>query len=69
MRVVMLGSGGSAGVPLVGGPDGRGNWGACDPGEPRNRRTRAAIVIESADGQRLLVDTPPDLRAQLLANA
>ncbi|MDA8052509.1 MAG: MBL fold metallo-hydrolase [Rhodospirillales bacterium] len=69
MRVVMLGSGGSAGVPLVGGPDGRGNWGVCDPNEPRNRRTRAAIVIESAGGERLLVDTPPDLRAQLLACA
>lgn len=63
----MLGSGGSAGVPLLGGPDGHGDWGACDPGEPRNRRTRAAIVIESAAGQRLLVDTPPDLHAQLLA--
>lgn len=68
MRVVMLGSGGSAGVPLVGGPDGRGNWGACDASEPRNRRMRAAIIIESAEGQRLLVDTPPDLHAQLLAN-
>lgn len=69
MRVVMLGSGASAGVPLVGGADGRGDWGACDAREPRNRRMRAAIVIESAEGQRLLVDTPPDLHAQLLANA
>ncbi|MGH7102916.1 MAG: MBL fold metallo-hydrolase [Acetobacteraceae bacterium] len=69
MRVVMLGSGASAGVPLVGGADGRGNWGACDASEPRNRRMRAAIIIESAEGQRLLVDTPPDLHSQLLANA
>ncbi|MGH7122335.1 MAG: MBL fold metallo-hydrolase [Acetobacteraceae bacterium] len=69
MRVVMLGCGGSAGVPLLGGPDGRGDWGACDPSEPRNRRTRAAIVIESAAGHRLLVDTPPDLHSQLLASA
>ncbi len=63
----MLGSGGSAGVPLIGGPDGRGNWGACDASQPRNRRTRAAIVIESSGGHRLLVDTPPDLHFQLLA--
>lgn len=66
LRVTVLGCGGSAGVPLIGGPDGRGDWGACDPNEPRNRRTRASIVLES-EGQRLLVDTSPDLRAQLLA--
>lgn len=67
MRVVILGCGGSSGVPQIGGADGRGNWGACDPNEPRNRRTRASIVIEGPGGERLLVDTPPDLRAQLLA--
>ena len=67
MRVVLLGCGGSAGVPQLGGVDGRGDWGACDPAEPRNRRTRASIVIEGADGQRLLVDTGPDMRMQLLA--
>ncbi len=65
----MLGSGGSAGVPQIGGADGRGDWGACDPDEPRNRRTRAGIVIESLLGERLLIDTPPDLRGQLLACA
>ncbi len=65
----MLGSGGSAGVPLIGGPDGRGDWGGCDPAEPRNHRTRAGIVIETEAGARLLIDTPPDLRAQLLACA
>lgn len=66
MRVVMLGTGGSAGVPMIGGADGSGDWGACDPGEPRNRRTRASILIESDTGQRLLVDTSPDMRTQLL---
>lgn len=66
MRVVILGCGGSAGVPMVGGRDGRGDWGACDPREPRNRRSRTGIVIESERG-RLLVDTPPELREQLLA--
>lgn len=67
MKVTILGCGGSAGVPHVGGADGGGDWGACDPEEPRNRRTRSAIVLESGTGERLLVDTPPDLRTQLLA--
>ncbi len=67
MRVTILGCGGSAGVPQIGGADGHGDWGACDPAEPRNRRTRASIVIEGADGQCLLVDTGPDMRTQLLA--
>ncbi|HTR18034.1 MAG TPA: MBL fold metallo-hydrolase [Acetobacteraceae bacterium] len=67
MRVVVLGCGGSAGVPSVGGADGHGDWGACDPAEPRNQRTRSSIVIQSGTGERLLVDTSPDLRTQLLA--
>ncbi|MBE7210234.1 MAG: MBL fold metallo-hydrolase [Gluconacetobacter diazotrophicus] len=66
MRVVMLGCGGSAGVPMLGAGDGAGDWGACDPAEPRNRRTRSSIVIEHDDGRRILVDTTPDLREQLL---
>ncbi len=66
MRVILLGTGGSAGVPQIGGADGSGDWGSCDPAEPRNRRSRASIVIEQA-GRRLLVDTAPDLRSQLLA--
>jgi phosphoribosyl 1,2-cyclic phosphate phosphodiesterase len=47
--------------------DGTGDWGVCDPTEPRNQRTRASIVVESDTGARLLVDTAPDMRAQLLA--
>jgi phosphoribosyl 1,2-cyclic phosphate phosphodiesterase len=66
MRVILLGTGGSAGVPMIGGEDGTGDWGACDPTEPRNRRTRASIVVESGQGTRLLVDTSPDMRTQLL---
>ena len=66
LKVTILGSGGSAGVPMIGGADGSGDWGACDAGEPRNTRTRSSIVIEHA-GQRLLVDTSPEMRAQLLA--
>ena len=64
----MLGSGTSTGVPRVGGEDGTGDWGDCDPDEPRNRRTRVSILVESDDGARLLVDTSSDCRAQLLAN-
>ncbi len=67
IEVTILGCGGSAGVPLIGGRDGRGDWGACDRSEPRNRRTRAAIVLRGEGGERLLVDTGPDLREQLLA--
>lgn len=63
MKLIVLGSGTSTGVPRIG-PD----WGDCDPNEPKNRRTRVSIIVESKAGQRLLVDTSPDLRHQLLAN-
>jgi phosphoribosyl 1,2-cyclic phosphate phosphodiesterase len=69
IRVTLLGTGGSAGVPMIGGANGRGDWGACDPAEPRNHRTRASILIEQGDAGPLLVDTSPDMRAQLLACA
>jgi phosphoribosyl 1,2-cyclic phosphate phosphodiesterase len=68
LRIQILGCGGSPGVPSLGGADGRGDWGVCDPAERRNRRTRSSIVIEGPAG-RLLVDTSPDMRAQLLAAA
>lgn len=61
MKARILGSGTSSGVPRIG-----NDWGACDPAEPRNRRSRASILIESAT-TRILVDTSPDLREQLLA--
>ena len=50
MRVTLLGTGGSAGVPMIGGVDGRGDWGVCDPAEPCNRRTRAVITIDGGAG-------------------
>lgn len=68
MRVTILGCGGSAGVPMLGGEDGHGMWGNCDPSEPRNRRSRASIFLEMPNGENILVDTGPDIRAQLLAN-
>ena len=67
ITVTMLGCGGSAGVPQIGGSDGAGDWGACDPNEKRNRRTRSSIVIQAESGERLLIDSSPDMRAQLLA--
>ena len=56
----MLGSGTSSGVPRV-----DGNWGRCDPLDPKNRRRRVSIMVEHGP-TRILVDTSPDLRAQLL---
>jgi phosphoribosyl 1,2-cyclic phosphate phosphodiesterase len=62
MKAILLGSGGSVGVPRI-----DGAWGACDPNEPKNRRTRGSIVVEQ-DDTRILVDTSPDLRTQFLDN-
>lgn len=61
MKVVILGCGTSSGVPRIG-----GDWGACDPADPRNRRTRASIAIRT-DTTTILVDSGPDMREQLLA--
>lgn len=76
LRVRILGCGCSTGVPRLGGTDGAGEWGACDPHEPRNRRSRCSILVEgkrrgapwaAETTTRVLVDTAPDLRTQLLA--
>lgn len=63
MKLTILGSGTSTGVPRVG-----NDWGDCDPDEPRNRRSRVSICIRNDEGQRILVDTSPDLRQQMLSN-
>lgn len=60
MKVRVLGCGTSSGVPRIG-----NDWGACDPAEPKNRRRRVSILVEHED-TRILVDTGPDLREQLL---
>jgi phosphoribosyl 1,2-cyclic phosphate phosphodiesterase len=70
LEATILGCGSSAGVPRLGGPDDAGDWGACDPGNPKNRRKRCSLLVrrKSAAGEtRVLVDTSPDLHAQLLA--
>ncbi len=64
MKVTILGCGGSGGVPLADGSPG-GDWGACDPAEPRNRRLRVSVLVE-AGGRAILIDTSPDLRRQIL---
>ncbi|MFC7332024.1 MBL fold metallo-hydrolase [Rhodocista pekingensis] len=60
MQVTILGCGGSSGVPLIGNV-----WGRCDPSNPKNRRRRPSILVESG-ATRVLVDTTPDLREQLI---
>ena len=60
MKVRILGCGTSSGVPRIG-----NDWGQCDPENPRNLRSRASIMI-SLGGYRLIVDTSPDMRLQLL---
>jgi phosphoribosyl 1,2-cyclic phosphate phosphodiesterase len=60
----ILGSGSSGGVPRP-----ALGWGACDPSNPKNRRRRTSLLVERRDGAsvtRVLVDTSPDLREQLL---
>ncbi|WP_395664661.1 MBL fold metallo-hydrolase [Methylocella sp.] len=63
--LTILGCGSSGGVPRV-----AQGWGACDPGNPKNRRRRCSILVERSGGDgatAVLVDTSPDLREQLLA--
>lgn len=64
----ILGCGSSGGVPRIG-PDGEPHWGACDPADPRNRRRRCSALAMRRGPRgstRVLIDTSPDLRLQLL---
>ncbi len=62
MKIKILGCGSAYGVPFAG-----GGWGACDPGNPRNRRLTPSILIEDGNS-RLLVDMGPDFRQQAEAH-
>ncbi len=65
LRLTILGCGSSPGTPRI-----TGDWGSCDPSNPRNRRLRAAALIEriSATGRTVVaIDTGPDFRAQMIA--
>ncbi|MGE0408010.1 MAG: MBL fold metallo-hydrolase [Amphiplicatus sp.] len=74
IRAIILGCGSSGGVPRLGGPHGAGDWGRCDPSEPKNRRSRCSLLVECGDvaARRaagmtcVLVDASPDMRMQLL---
>jgi phosphoribosyl 1,2-cyclic phosphate phosphodiesterase len=64
LKVTILGCGTSGGVPRIGNV-----WGACDPSNPKNRRRRCALLVQREGPKgvtNVLVDTPPDLRDQLL---
>lgn len=62
IKVTILGSGGSFGVPVL-----SNRWGNCDPKNPKNIRTRPGAIIEK-NGKTILIDANPDLRQQLIAN-
>jgi len=66
LRFTILGCGSSGGVPRP-----ALGWGDCDPKNPKNRRRRCSLLLERRNGSgacsRVLVDTSPDLREQLLA--
>ncbi len=69
LTLTILGCGSSGGVPRLSDAPG-GSWGACDPGNPRNRRQRCSVLLTrtgTAGRTRVLIDTSPDMRAQLLA--
>lgn len=64
LRFIILGCGSSGGVPRLG-----GQWGDCDPDNPKNTRRRCSMLIEREDEEgitRVLIDSSPDMRAQLL---
>lgn len=58
-KATILGCGNSTGVPAIG-----NYWGACDPSEPKNKRTRSSIAVQT-DTTTLVVDTGPDFREQI----
>jgi phosphoribosyl 1,2-cyclic phosphate phosphodiesterase len=65
LRFMVLGCGASPGVPRIG-----GDWGNCDPANPKNRRRRCSLLVQRiapAGATQVLIDTSPDLREQALA--
>jgi phosphoribosyl 1,2-cyclic phosphate phosphodiesterase len=61
MKITILGCGPSGGVPLI-----TGEWGNCDPKNPKNLRSRSSVYI-NVDGLNLIIDTSVDLRSQFLS--
>ena len=64
LRFTILGCGSSGGVPRLG-----GNWGDCDPKNPKNNRKRCSLLVQRVNRNgttQVLIDTSPDMRNQLL---
>ena len=64
LSFTILGCGSSGGVPRLG-----GNWGDCDPSNIKNQRSRCSLLVELKGTEgitRVLIDTSPDMRSQLL---
>lgn len=61
-KIIFMGTGAAPGVPSL-----SKGWGNCNPDNPKNRRKRIGTYIEIGN-QKLLIDTSPDLRMQLLEN-
>ena len=67
LTLTILGCGSSGGVPRIG-----GDWGLCDPSNSKNRRGRCSIMLEKTETSgttRVLIDTSPDLREQMLSES
>src|ERR671929_311365 len=62
MRLLFLGTGTSFGVPMLG-----CGCRVCRSTDPRDKRTRVGALVETDGGTRILIDTPPELRLQLIA--
>lgn len=63
MKVTVMGSGTSHGVPVIG-----CDCPVCTSNDPRNTHSRPSIMVTADTGENILVDTPPEMRVQLLAN-
>ncbi|PYE86950.1 MBL fold metallo-hydrolase [Phyllobacterium leguminum] len=64
LRFTILGCGSSPGVPRI-----NGDWGNCDPNNPKNRRRRTALLVErigNGGTTTVVIDTGPDFRAQMI---
>lgn len=59
LKITVLGCGNSTGVPSIG-----NNWGACDPKNPKNRRTRCSLAVQS-ETTTVIIDTGPEFREQI----
>ncbi len=59
LKITILGCGNSTGIPAIG-----NHWGACDPNEPKNLRSRSSIAVQSKNTT-LVIDTGPDFRNQI----